>query len=585
MNNQRIITKALEDARSGRIEQAIASLRLFIRINRGQYDVISLLGMLLVQNGQAEQAVHHLAQAAASEPNSAAAHNNLGNALHSLQRNTEAAKHFERALAIDPNHRQALLGLTGVRIALNDADGAITIADRGLMLNPHWPQMEMNRSAALASADRIDEAIASMMRVLKERPNDQALRGTMLYALNSTSQPAADIFAEHRKYALGVVAPAAAVITDADPDRPLRIGVLSGDLRTHSVGYFAEAFMRTMPSGWTLVAFSTTADRGNDAMTMRFRAMCNAWVDASPLSDTALDAAIREHRIDVLVELSGHTSGGRLTALDRKPAPVIVSAIGYPNTTGHPCIDWRIVDSVTDPAGAEALCTEQLARIDPCFLCYTPPANAPIPELPPAEQPVTFGSFNLTSKIRDETIAVWARVLAAVPGSRLLLKSKSIADPTTLGRLQARMKAGGIDPSRIDAIAYTKTVDEHLRLYARVHVALDTMPYNGTTTTCEALWMGVPVVCVEGDRHAARVGASLLRATGCEHLLGSTADEFVDIAVKLAHDRAQLSALRSELRARLSASPLMESRGYAERFHSALRECYRAQHARTFPSR
>jgi tetratricopeptide (TPR) repeat protein len=148
MNNQRIITKALEDARSGHIEQAIASLRLFIRINRGQQDVISLLGMLLVQNGQAEQAVHHLAQAAASEPNSAAAHNNLGNALHSLQRNTEAAKHFERALAIDPNHRQALLGLTGVRIALNDADGAITIADRGLMLNPHWPQMEMNRSAA-----------------------------------------------------------------------------------------------------------------------------------------------------------------------------------------------------------------------------------------------------------------------------------------------------------------------------------------------------------------------------------------------------------------------------------------------------
>jgi predicted O-linked N-acetylglucosamine transferase (SPINDLY family) len=585
MNNQRIITKALEDARSGHIEQAIASLRLYMRINRGQQDVISLLGMLLVQNGQAEQAVHHLAQAAASEPNSASAHNNLANALHSLQRNTEAAKHFERALAIDPNHRHALLGLTTVRIAMNDAEGAIAIADRGLMLNPHWPQMEMNRSAALASADRIDEAIASMMRVLTERPNDQALRGTMLYALNSTSQPAADIFAEHRKYALGVAAPTAAVITDEDPDRPLRIGVLSGDLRTHSVGYFAEAFMRNMPAGWTLVAFSTTADRGNDAMTMRFRAMCNSWVDASPLNDAALDAAIREHRIDVLVELSGHTSGGRLTALDRKPAPVIVSAIGYPNTTGHPCIDWRIVDSVTDPAGAEALCTERLARIDPCFLCYTPPANAPIPEMPPAEQPVTFGSFNLTSKIRDETIAVWARVLAAVPGSRLLLKSKSIADPTTLGRLQARMQAGGVDPSRIDSIAYTKTVDEHLRLYARVHVALDTMPYNGTTTTCEALWMGVPVVCVEGDRHAARVGASLLRATGCEHLLGSTTDEFVDIAVKLAHDRAQLTALRSELRARLLASPLMDSRGYAERFHSALRECYRAQHALTFPSR
>ena len=208
-----------------------------------------------------------------------------------------------------------------------------------------------------------------------------------------------------------------------------------------------------------------------------------------------------------------------------------------------------------------------------------------MPEMPPTDQPVTFGSFNLTSKIRDETIAVWARVLAAVPGSRLLLKSKSTADPMTMGRLQARMQAGGIDPSRIDSIAYTKTVEEHLQIYARVHIALDTMPYNGTTTTCEALWMGVPVVCVQGDRHAARVGASLLRATGCEQLLGRTADEFVEIAVKLANDRAQLTELRFGLRARLLASPLMDSRGYAERFHGALRECYRAQHALAFPTR
>jgi predicted O-linked N-acetylglucosamine transferase (SPINDLY family) len=147
------------------------------------------------------------------------------------------------------------------------------------------------------------------------------------------------------------------------------------------------------------------------------------------------------------------------------------------------------------------------------------------------------------------------------------------------------MQAGGIDPSRIDSIAYTKTVEEHLRVYTRVHIALDTMPYNGTTTTCEALWMGVPVVCVQGDRHAARVGASLLRATGCEQLLGHTTDEFVAIAVKLASDRTQLTALRSELRARLIASPLMDSRGYAERFHGALRECYRAQHALAFPTR
>jgi predicted O-linked N-acetylglucosamine transferase (SPINDLY family) len=259
---------------------------------------------------------------------------------------------------------------------------------------------------------------------------------------------------------------------------------------------------------------------------------------------------------------------------------VIVSAIGYPNTTGHPCVDWRIVDSITDPAGDDAYCTERLARIDPCFLCYSPFADAPPPAMPAQGTPFTFGSFNLAAKVREQTVELWSAALARVPGSRLLLKSKSISDPALLGRLMARLQAGGIDASRVDVAPYTKTNAEHLALYSRVHVALDCTPYNGTTTTCEALWMGVPVVCIAGDRHAARVGASLLHAAGCGEFLARTPAEFAQIAAGLAQDQGRLAALRSSLRARLAASPLMDQPAYAARFHAALRECWR-EHCRT----
>jgi predicted O-linked N-acetylglucosamine transferase (SPINDLY family) len=195
--------------------------------------------------------------------------------------------------------------------------------------------------------------------------------------------------------------------------------------------------------------------------------------------------------------------------------------------------------------------------------------------MPAADAPITFGSFNLTSKIREATIALWSRVLADAPGSRLLLKAKSLKDGGMRKRLLARFEAGGIDPARVETIAFTDTVQEHLALYSRIHVALDSTPYNGTTTTCEALWMGVPVVCVRGDRHSARVGASLLNAAGCAELLAEDADGFVRIATGLAGDRERLALLRSGLRDRLRASPLLDADAYAARFHAALRQAWR----------
>lgn len=254
---------------------------------------------------------------------------------------------------------------------------------------------------------------------------------------------------------------------------------------------------------------------------------------------------------------------------------MIVSAIGYPNTTGHPAIDWRLVDSTTDPEGSERYATERLLRIDPCFLCYTPPEIAPEPAHVDDGEQITFGSFNLTSKVTPATIALWKSVLDAVPRSRLLVKSKSIADESTKRSVLSRLESGGIDPTRVEALAYTKSQAEHFALYSRVHVALDTTPYNGTTTTCEALWMGVPVVTLEGDRHAARVGASLLRAADCAEWIASTPDAFVSIASSLACDRARLAQFRRSARTHLCRSALLNVDAYGARLHGALRAAWR----------
>lgn len=574
--NHPTIQRALQDAQSGRLDGAIASLRSLLRMQPKNTEAMQVLGLLLTQAGQREQAIVQLERAAQLEPQAAAFRNNLGNALLDHGRARDAALQFAKAVELDRNYFRAFLGLALARTALHDSVGAIEACRRGLAIRTNWPEMSLCAAAALESGDRLDEAIACLREALAQSPGDERLLSRLALALNYTCSTPQAIHAAHIAYRGAIRRePASPPSPAADRDRPLRIGVLSGDLRAHSVGYFAEPFFIARPADHAITVFATNPpDAG--ALAQRFRSLADGWVECAALSDKALDRVIREHGIDVLIDLSGHTKGGRLPALDRKPAPVIVSAIGYPNTTGHPSVDWRIVDSVTDPDGAEGLCTERLLRIDPCFLCYQPSPDAPEPTPPPADAAFTFGSFNLSSKISESTIALWSAVLRSVPHSRLLVKSKSIADDSTRNRLLERLASGGVDRARIETLAYTATQAEHFALYGRVHVALDTTPYNGTTTTCEALWMGVPVVTLEGDRHAARVGASLLQAAGRPDLVARDPEDFVEIASRLAQDRGGLDARRHDARESLRSSALLDASAYGARFHAAVREAWRS---------
>ena len=558
----------------GRRPQAIEMVRVHLRLRPKDADAISLMGVLLQGAGELEESERWLRRAIALSPGNAAAHNNLGVTLSFAGRREEAIAAWEHATRIHPRYPLPWISLASAYPQVNEADRGVDAGRTAVQLAPDAPAGHANLSYALFQSGRLEEAIDASCNAIDRMPSEPRLHSACLLMTNYLARPRAEVLEAHRAFGRACAPRRSAASADPCPDRPLRIGILSGDLRDHSVGFFAESLVDGRPPGVEAIAFLTSMHPSSDAHGVRIRSRFDRVVDAWTLSDAALDEAIRAERIDVLVELSGHTGGNRLTALASKPAPVIVSAIGYPNTTGLPAVDWRVVDSITDPPGAEAFCTERLLRLDPCFLCYRPPDLDVQPAMP-MDGPVTFGSFNNSAKIGAECTALWARVLQAVPGSRLLVKTQTLADPAVQQAIRRRLAEGGISEDRVELIAQASTRAEHLALYGRVHVALDSIPYNGTTTTCEALWMGVPVVALLGDRHASRVSASLLSAAGHPEWVAGDADGLVRIAASLAGDLPRLASTRASLRDELRASPLLDSKAYAQRFHAAIRECWR----------
>jgi len=567
--------RAMELQASGQHDKAVELVRLHLRMRPRDSMAVSIMGALLRGVGAVDESERWLRRAIALEPDNATCHYHLGVTLSMAKRHRDAIAHWEIATRLLPNFGAPWIALTGAYTDVNEAERGIEAAQVAMRLAPGEHGSRANLALALAKAGRIDESCEMYRQVVERFPGDPRLHSDYLHTMNYLVRPREGVLEAHQAFGHACPPRRPAASTDPSPDRAIRLGIMSGDLHDHSVSFFAESLVGDRPTNVEAIAFPTIACPASDATGARMRTLFDRVVDVSSIDDDTLDATIRAERIDVLVELSGHTGGNRLTALASKPAPVMVTAIGYPNTTGLPAIDWRIVDSITDPPGAEACCTERLLRLDPCFLCYRPPELDASPTMP-ADGPLTFGSFNNGAKISPACAALWARVLHAVPGSRLLMKTQTLADPSTQRELSRRLSAEGITEDRVEMIAWSPTRAEHLGLYGRVHVALDTIPYNGTTTTCEALWMGVPVVTVRGDRHASRVSASLLTAAGHPEWIAQDADGFVRIATGLLGDMDRLASLRSSLRDELRASPLLDAKAYSGRFHAALRGCWRS---------
>ena len=437
----------------------------------------------------------------------------------------------------------------------------------------------LGEASVLVDLWSIDEAIAAYGKARELAPAAGAVFSALLFHSHYRSPVDAHrLFDLHQQY--GATMRQVVQYRDArcaltpEPGRRLRIGYVSPNFSRHSVGYFIEPVVRCHDRSRYEI-FCYYAHHLSDDTTHRIRALADGWRDVADVDDDALDGMIRADRIDILVDLAGHSKGNHLGVFARRPAPVQLTWLGYPDTTGLATVGYRITDHTADPApGAQRRHTEHLLRMDDCFLCYQPPPDSPPVAARGPASPIVFASFNSIAKLNEETIRTWGAILAAMEGSRLVLKSAALGFPDTVDRLVDSFEHCGIDPSRIELCGWIKDRHGHLELYQRIDIALDTFPYNGTTTTCEALWMGVPVVTLAGEVHMSRVGASILRCAGLESLVAQSAADYVAIAVALARDGGRRASLRAGLRDRLLASPLLDHAGFTRQFEQHCRQSW-----------
>ena len=427
----------------------------------------------------------------------------------------------------------------------------------------------------------LDEAVAAYAHALALAPQSAAIRSALLFHRHYAALiDAHALFEAHREAGAVLMAAAARDVPAArraTAGRRLRIGYVSPNFSRHSVGYFIEPVIRHHNRAEFEIYCYYAHAKADDA-TRRFRDMADGWRDVADTDGAELAAMVRADGIDLLVDLAGHSKANRLAAFAHKPAPLQITWLGYPDTTGLPAIDLRITDAVADPAPqADTLNSERLVRIDGGFLCYQPPADSPpVGDHINPPSGVVFASFNNIAKLNAGMVRLWSAILEALPGSRLVLKSASLDFTETADRVLEGFEEFGIAAGRIEVRGWVAKREQHLQMYEGVDIALDTYPYNGTTTTCEALWMGVPVVTRAGEVHMSRVGASLLHAAGLGDLVAHDAVDYVETAVALACDEERRRELRAILRRRLEESTLLDYAGFTRKLEQVYRDAFNA---------
>ncbi|MFN0012549.1 MAG: tetratricopeptide repeat protein [Phycisphaerales bacterium] len=577
-----MIQTAIDHLLGHRPQQAEAVLRRLVARNPRDAEALGFLGLALCHQARFEQAEFSMKRALALAPNQPSLHINYANLLWSLRRLDDSVAHYHTALGLRPDSVEAHIGLAAVLAAQCEYDGAIEHARRGVALGAADSGARLNLASALSGAGFIAESLRTAEESLAANPNHQDQIPNYLMTLNYDHRLSPqEVFERHRTIAPRIAtcrsAPAFFFRGTLNPNRKLRVAYFSPDIRGHVVAIFLEGLLRGHDRDrFHLMGFHTGLA---DARTVELATLFDAFNQMESLDPVDITAAIRAQDPDILVELAGHSDGGRLFPLAARCAPVQVEYCGYPNTTGVPNVDYRLVDEWTDPApDADALSTETLVRLPRCFLCYRPPADLPgVGEAAFVRNGhITFGSFNAAPKVNEHVLSLWAKIMQRVPGSHLVLKNRPLTSATVRERVLSVLEAGGVGRERVELVSWTAGPADHLATYNRVDIALDTLPYNGTTTTCEALLMGVPVVAMAGNSHVSRVGVSLLTAVGCPELIATDTRGYMDLAVTLAGQPERLRAYRATLRSQMLASPLCDAGSLA----AAVEDRYRWMWAR-----
>jgi predicted O-linked N-acetylglucosamine transferase (SPINDLY family) len=538
----------------------------------------NLLGVVLAARGQPAEAQEHLHRAARLAPGDAQPQHNLALLLHGQRRYPEALARFEEALRLRPDFPEAHLHRAHALARLGRLDEALDGARRALGLRPDFAEAHVALGDLRAQQGHLDESRACFEGALRLWPDDPAAYGCLLNALNLDPQlDQAALLGEHRRWAerhgrverLG---------PDPDhdyaPDRPLRVGYLSADFLGHVLARFVEPLL-AHHDPVRVEVFCYADVPSPDAITARLRTLARHWQPVCGLTDAEVAGLVRRDRVDVLVDLAGHT-GLRLGVFARQPAPLQVTYLGYPNTTGLDAMHYRLTDAVADPEGEPVGHTETLMRLPGGFCCYAPPPDAPpVGPLPAAAAGyVTFGSTHKLAKLNDAVLDLWCQALRAAPEARLLVFRDALTG-SARASLQERLGRRGVPAERLVLRHAVEQGQPLLAVYGDIDVLLDAFPWGGHATACEALWMGVPVLTPRGDRHAGRMVASVLAMLGLQELIADGPDDFVARAARLAGDRDRLRELRAGLRGRMKASSLCDGPAFTRHLEDAYREMWR----------
>lgn len=531
---------------AGRFSQAAACLKKILKATPHEAEIYNDLGLIFDLQKNFSQAAQYYAAAIKIKPALASAHYNLGNMEH-LRGNTAAALAcYQKASTFDPSNVDAL------------HNAAVILYDQGRVREA----LDFFQKAKKISPSRADltSAIASALNYLPDIPPEEELAAAKAWWFDHGK-------AMHRRLVFS---------NKPTTERPIKIGLISPDFRQHSVSYFILPFLREHNPD--ILHISCYADLASpDKVSEECEELCDQWLLTHQLSNTELARRIEEDGIDMLIDLCGHMVRNRLMVFALQPAPIQISWLGYPNTAGLPTIHYRITDSIADPPGTtDPFYTEELIRFPKVFLCYGPPKTACEITTPPSQTKgyITFGSFNNPAKMSSPTIDTWATILKKCPGSKLTLKGLLLGDSATREHYLSCFAARGVNPAHINLLAFVDSEQEHLLLYNDIDICLDPFPYNGTTTTCEALWMGTPVITLAGDRHASRVGASILHSLDLNELICNSQDDYINKALNLAQSPATLKRHKSTLRETLISSSLCDAKQFSREVEKNLTQIW-----------
>jgi len=571
-----------------RLDEAIANFRKALALQPAYPDALSNLGNALSTQGRFEEALSCYQKAVAINPALPETHNNLGNLFLEREQFDQAYTCFQKALALKPDFAEAHNNLGNLFNHRGQPDEAFTCYQRSLALNPHLADTHNNLGGIFKDRGQLDEAITHHRQALALEPGRADIHSNLILAelYRCGDEPgviAAELSRWNEQHARPLGRLVRSHANDRAPDRRLRIGYVSADFRSHPVGWFLRPlFAAHDRQSFGLFCYSNV--RHPDHVTAELQTHAEGWREIAGQTDRAVAELIRQDRIDLLVDLTLHTAKNRLLVFAHQPAPVQATYLAYPGNSGLETIDYRLTDLHLDPPDQAAPPgTEQPIRLPETYWCYQPvvtPAPAVTPLPASTNGYVTFGCLNNFCKVTPATLAAWCRLLLALPTARLLLHTHPGSHRS---RLQELFASNAVDPQRVRFVDFLPEA-QYLQSYQSIDIGLDPFPFCGGTTTCDALWMGVPVISLAGPTPVTRGGLSLLANVGLRELVAHSIEDYVEKATALARDLPRLAALRASLRERMQRSPLMDAPRFARNVEAAYRTMWHRWCAQPAPA-